>query len=634
MLELKPNLACVATVGVLVAGLVVPAYGAPVDSKPAPRRSVDHTNTPIYRGDAVKAARLDRSSAAARQGASRTATLYENMAPGPGGYISLGTSPVGGSLGFDDYVSTDTAPFALGQMGFVGGVTNPGEVLFFNFYDAVGVPSSSFGVQFPSAGNYFHTLTLAPPITVPERGFLEVVADDGSVTVPSSGEWLLGDAGPTVGTEDPFFGGAGDGQFSHNFSLEGTTCQGDLSVDCNNNGIADECEPGACCAIGVDGVAACLMVTEADCQAVTPPGLWRGPCKQCPEQNADIAYHDGVLIVHTTGNPVDCPPAKSARGGRACIPVDPKIDPWISVEADPQNPVICHDFGAAGSCGPLPADFFEPGSDPFSDAVCLSGVPLGSTPWGDFGDADTLIERSGGGSPSNGDPFDSCALPSGAGVTETVDIEIVALNLVGSITVTLNGGQDPEDWDVAVDLSANPQQAGTLTANKTHCNGGSYTAQLPVLPRFTFTKVSDPGQIRVLDAGVAGCDPVDFDLPALDNNPGSWVHEVDPDLGVVIDECSTFHPAINDPTAPAACDCNTNGVRDACDTPDGDIDGNGQTDLADLAIMVDCITGLCNDTPCFEPLYGDPCCVLADFDRDGDIDLEDYREFQQAFDGP
>jgi len=137
---------------------------------------------------------------------------------------------------------------------------------------------------------------------------------------------------------------------------------------------------------------------------------------------------------------------------------------------------MCYNFGATSQ---IPADFFAPGSDPFDGQVCLRGVPLGHP---DFPDADTLIQRSD-------DPFLRCDLPSETEVT--VDIQVIAMSLESTapIIVTYDGGQNPEDWDVTVDLSVNPQPMGSLTAKKTNCNGGTYTNVLPVLPRFTFIKV-------------------------------------------------------------------------------------------------------------------------------------------------
>ena len=66
----------------------------------------------------------------------------------------------------------------------------------------------------------------------------------------------------------------------------------------------------------------------------------------------------------------------------------------------------------------------------------------------------------------------------------TVEVEVVALNLKSTdpIEVTYNGGQDPEYWNVAVDLSVVTPPPGTITAVKMHCNGGTYTSELHVKP--------------------------------------------------------------------------------------------------------------------------------------------------------
>src|SRR2546427_58918 len=83
----------------------------------------------------------------------------------------------------------------------------------------------------------------------------------------------------------------------------------------------------------------------------------------------------------------------------------------------------------------IPAGFFDPGSDPFPDFIPLQGSPLaaGAT-------TDTVIRRL------------DTAKPHGPDHIDTIRIEIVSLSLVSSspITVTYNGGLNPELWDVRV----------------------------------------------------------------------------------------------------------------------------------------------------------------------------------------
>ena len=70
-------------------------------------------------------------------------------------------------------------------------------------------------------------------------------------------------------------------------------------------------------------------------------------------------------------------------------------------------------------------------------------------------------------------------------------------------------------------------------------------------------------------------------------------------------------------------DCNINGIDDACE-PCGDNNGDGYTDLVDLATLVSCLTGP-GGTASAE------CLCMLDADDDGDLDLRDYAAFQLCF---
>jgi hypothetical protein len=166
---------------------------------------------------------------------------------------------------------------------------------------------------------------------------------------------------------------------------------------------------------------------------------------------------------------------------------------------------------------PIPADFFDPGSDPFGGIIALQGVPLQSHPAcpnDDLSTVDTIVERR-----------QQAVLPQPFPSSAVIEIEIVALQLRSSspITVTYNGGQDPELWDVDVELSqTSAQPIGSMTIEHTHPSGGIFSSTLPVVPRFTFTRVSDSA-VRVLDAGDLGPAITEFrafDLP--------WLHVVPP----------------------------------------------------------------------------------------------------------
>ena|GEM_PF-1176658 len=63
----------------------------------------------------------------------------------------------------------------------------------------------------------------------------------------------------------------------------------------------------------------------------------------------------------------------------------------------------------------------------------------------------------------------------------------------------------------------------------------------------------------------------------------------------------------------------------------GDFDRDGDIDLDDYAEFNVCITGPCESPPCSPRPYTDPCCAIGDFDTDGDVDLFDVAEFQVSF---
>lgn len=205
--------------------------------------------------------------------------------------------------------------------------------------------------------------------------------------------------------------------------------------------------------------------------------------------------------------------------------VEPPIADLLSTCGGPENNLV--QFGSP-SIPPIPADFFGPGSDPFIGTVVYQGVPIEP---GITGDADTVVERAG-------DPV----LPiDPLGAMGTIPIQIVALELrsVSPITVTFNGGMDPEQWDVDITLSDVPSPPGQLTATKTDPNGGSFDATLPVQPRFIFTKVGDPDQVQAIDTGLLLLPPV-----ILEIGGGRFVHTVNPALNLLVPPTSQWTPGV------------------------------------------------------------------------------------------
>ncbi len=137
--------------------------------------------------------------------------VYSNMGSGSTGYV--GTSVTNGVVGVDDYQSTNNANITLSSFKFVGGVNSAGQSLRFDFQDAGGSTVNSTTVQFGQAGGFFWTITPSNGFTIPSSGRLQIVAIGGG-----TGIWYSSNATPTIGTQNPGFGGPGGGR-AFNFAL-------------------------------------------------------------------------------------------------------------------------------------------------------------------------------------------------------------------------------------------------------------------------------------------------------------------------------------------------------------------------------------------------------------------------------
>ncbi len=200
-------------------------------------------------------------------------------------------------------------------------------------------------------------------------------------------------------------------------------------------------------------------------------------------------------------------------------PPGPFVSDFVATWLVPNQPEANSIQAGAPDVPSIPADFFGPGSDPFVGLVPFEGNPLDP---GITGDASVEIRRLG-------DPVLPADPPGAMG---TIPIEIVALELrsIEPITVTFNGGQNPELWDLDITLSnADLPAQGILTATKTHDNGGTFTADFFVQPVYIFTKVADPGQMLIIDTFQRGLPPNHLVIAAAD-----FVHEVSPDLDIIL----------------------------------------------------------------------------------------------------
>ncbi len=233
------------------------------------------------------------------------------------------------------------------------------------------------------------------------------------------------------------------------------------------------------------------------------------------------------------------------------------IPPGVDCYVTPPSGNTYMDFYAT----PIPADFFGPGSDPFGGIISLQGEPLNTLPSDVLGPTDTIVER-----------LESASLPT-CGASDPIPIELIALSLVSiaPVTVTYNGGQDPESWDVRICLSSSvPQDQGSMTITKGCDDGGTFTADLPVLPKFTYTKVDNPQDQRVFDFGNEGYPSLPFQTSdgywlysdpgfGIITSPGALVvdHDCDGSADVSVGASSNFFPGLQG----LPCDCANNPVN-------------------------------------------------------------------------
>ena len=181
------------------------------------------------------------------------------------------------------------------------------------------------------------------------------------------------------------------------------------------------------------------------------------------------------------------------------------IQPGVDLFSTPPGGATFVDF----SENPIPAGFFGPGSDPFVGQVDLQGVPLNQ--FDELFQADTVVQRL--------EPADLTQCGSGA----QIPVEIVALSLVSSQPITVNFGDQEQEWNLGVALSSQePQQTGSMLIWKGCDQGGTFKSQLPVVPKFIFERADDPAVRMVLD-------------PAPDirfNARGRWVSQPDQRLNI------------------------------------------------------------------------------------------------------
>ena len=147
-------------------------------------------------------------------------------------------------------------------------------------------------------------------------------------------------------------------------------------------------------------------------------------------------------------------------------------------------------FSFAGAFA-LPAKFFAPHSEQFQGRVDFTGAPLKNFAGQDVGSADAVLARLTQSVFSRNDPRPPSAV---------VDLEMLQLSLVTANPITVGVGAESQRWNAKMELSRYARTTGALRLLRSNDQGGSADAEIRLVPRFTFVRVSD-GAIRIVDYG-------------------------------------------------------------------------------------------------------------------------------------
>ncbi|MBI1191332.1 MAG: PEP-CTERM sorting domain-containing protein [Tepidisphaera sp.] len=161
---------------------------------------------------------------------SRAVTQIYNGQAGP--YSAFAAA--GGAIGFDDYTSTASgASTTLASLVFVGGVTNAGETISFQFFNPDNsLAADSGSLALPQGGNFIWTITFGnlpdgsdSTFQIPTAGILQLTVGTGT------GRWFLTATPPTIGSNNPTFGGGSQTSVPFNaFSLNAVPAPSSLAL--------------------------------------------------------------------------------------------------------------------------------------------------------------------------------------------------------------------------------------------------------------------------------------------------------------------------------------------------------------------------------------------------------------------
>jgi len=274
---------------------------------------------------------------------------------------------------------------------------------------------------------------------------------------------------------------------------------------------------------------------------------------------------------------------------------------------------------------PIPADFFNPGSEPFEGRVYWQAAP----PTPNLTNGDMNIDRK------------QAAFIGPKGTMATVDIEIVEMNLVSVDPIVVQVGTESQLWDVQLTLPVGPQPLGEMTITHSIINGGVFSSTFPVCPEFTFVRIGD-GETRTL----THCDespPIQFsvsgaqwrfDLPVPEPVPSNCMYLASGHIVQWSSPDLKLPSTIDVVQAIGFVDCNQNLVNDTVDILDGssfDTDASGIPDECECdgdvrgaspgaVDVTDLLALLAAWGPCPAPCL--PACP-ADLNHDCAVDVTD-----------
>jgi hypothetical protein len=134
---------------------------------------------------------------------------------------------------------------------------------------------------------------------------------------------------------------------------------------------------------------------------------------------------------------------------------------------------------------PIPADFFCPGSKPFSGSIAMKGAPIATDPPGVLGSSDTVVHRL------DDATFDADGVA-------TTRIQLMALSLVGTEPLEVGCAQP---YTVAATL-AGEQPVTEMRIVRESADGGTFAAPLALNVKLVFTPANGDGRSLALQREV------------------------------------------------------------------------------------------------------------------------------------